>query len=85
MRTLLLKLLAWAITLLLKMGKERIERVLKGNEGVKDLDEAETLSWEPLAEKLIEMDAAGDFARVDAALKRLRDRLNPTVGDGSGQ
>jgi hypothetical protein len=86
MRTLILKLIAWLLTLLLKWGKTRIEAIMDKAPETATPDALHTLSYEPLAERLIAMDKAGDFARVDAALRKLRERsATPTVSDGLGE
>jgi hypothetical protein len=86
MRTILLKLIAWALTLLVRWGRSKIESVLERAPERASSDELQELAYEPLAERLIAMDKAGDFARVDAALRKLRERaLGSAVGDGGGE
>lgn len=86
MRTILLKLIAWLLTLLLRWGKTKIEAILDKAPAQATAEDLQAIAYEPLAERLIAMDKAGDFARVDAALRKLRERaLGTSVGDGSGQ
>ena len=85
-RQFILKIIAWLITLLLKWGKEKIEHFIDGDNAAPSLDQATELAYEPLAQKLIEMDAHGDLAAVDAVLRKLRDKaLGRSDSDGQGE
>ena len=85
-RQLILKIIAWLITLLLKWGKDKIEHFIEGDNAATSLDQATELAYEPLAQKLIEMDAHGDLAAVDTVLRKLRDKaLGHTDSGSQGQ
>lgn len=72
MKTILLKVLAWLIPQLLKLAKQRLEKVLEDHsQQPASLEEAKALTFQPLAHELIKTDRRGDLAAVDAALRQL--------------
>lgn len=78
-----IKIAAWAIDKLLGLARSKADEWIDGKTETVEATE-DGAGYEGLAGELIRRNRAGDLAAVDAAIRRLRDQVGETAGDGSG-